>query len=658
MLDKRLQEIEQILHSQAIQGREICSRIERSQARKPLCERFHSLDQELNTAPFVFTLMGLTPDAREIALAALMGCDRHLLKIPFLQEDGFVELTLQKQDYTLVNTDGESMEFEHLDNMLEAIRDNPAQAGLSENQVSPLRLRMPAPPDIQGITLFIPWSASTLTSPPIFNRLVTRGNLLILAAPADYEPDKNTRRILEDLSASVDAVWPLVHTPGANNPTGDNGTASSTAMRRFHSFLRSRLILPPLWIPSSPLPGTTGSRNIAKGSIFRQALILARHSERLRSMFEFTIERFEEEQAKIKKIQKQAEQTFQNQRSEAASRELIDLTGRLRSYLNDETGKLTRALADLSRHSKARRGDWGDSIREIIDNFDESDLVKEDATQSTRLEVSSQLLERIESQLCNIVRSQLGRDLEFIRDTRETWAGHIRETLSSYGQYDPVAEARVIDEGEVWENLQPLIKCEVSWHGEIPRSGVFQYFRAAYSPLIMGFMLLSIVFPIITNFIDIKLPGRGEFGFAYIFVIAFIINLVRSRKVLSKKRMEALDKELLRVRDILRGTADRIISAVNQEKNRRLGVYLADLHKEVLRRLEEFTEKISGKKQEQAQREMTLAQNKLRQAEKSIRDNITLAQELQRLNQKSRQAREDALKLLQDPGLRSEGNKS
>lgn len=648
MLSKRLLEMEQTLHSLARQGREVCERIERSQARMPLYERFESIDQELSSAPFAMSLLGLSLEAREAALAWILGQNQHLLKIHVPREVGLVELTLQEQGYVLEKSSGERKEFDQLETFLEEIRKSDlVRAGDSESWISPIRLRMAAPPDLQGMTICIPESVSVLASPAAFNRLVSQTNLLLLAAPLNYEPDENTRQVVEDLGASMDATWPLVLLPGGNETTGRNNSAASASWPRLNGFLRSRLILPPLQLPTSPLPETLGCHKIGKRSILRQALILSRQSERLRAMFELTIERFEEEQRSLKKQQKKVEQVLQNYRSETTVKELQEKTAQIRSYLNEEAGKLSHALADLSRQSRAANGEWGDPIREIIEKLDEGDMEQENLTQSVRLEVSSSLMERIESQICKIVRNQLGEDLVFIRDTRELWSRHIRAELSNYGQFDPVGESKVIDEGELWESLRPSLKCEISWRGEIPRTGVQQFFRAAYSPLIMGFMLFSIILPIFGG----ESMHRGTKLFALLFIAAFIFMLLRARKVLSRKRKEALDKEFLRVREILRGTVDRLISAANQEKARRLGAFLSDLQKEVVRRIELFADKIAGKIKEKAHREIVLAQNKIRQIEKTSRESMSLSQDLQRLNLKSCQTREETLRILQDPGL-------
>ncbi len=649
MISKQLVEIEQTLHMLALQGKDVCLQIERNQARKPLSDRFHVLDREFNTAPFAITVLGVNLDAREASLAWLLGQEQHLLKIHVPQESGLVELTLQEQGYVLEKANGERCEFDHIDGFLDAISQSDlVRAGDSENWISPLRFRIPVPPEMQGITLCIPENISILSSPAAFNRLVLQSNLLLLCAPANYLPDEESRKLIEDLSASMDAVWPLILS-SHNDPLDTITPVTSPQWPSMHGFLRSRLILPPLWIPTSPLPPTLGGHYIGGKNPLRRVLILTRHGERLRTMFELTIERFEEEQHRQKKQQRKAEQELQNQRAESTSRELSDKIGRLRSYLSDETSKLTRDITDASRQSNTPKGELGDTIRQIIENINEDDLKKEDISHSTRLEVSPAIIERIETQINKIVKNQMGRDLGYLRDARDIWAGHLREELAQYGQTDPVEEAKIIDDEELWENLQATTECNISWRGEIPRTGFQQFFRAAYSPLIMGSMVLSII---LTAF-EIKF-SRGQKRFAIGFIIAFIFMLVWARKELAKKHKETIEKELFRVRETLRSAVDRIFSTVNQEKNRRIGAYLSDLQKDIIRRLEQFAEKISNAKQEQMQREMILTQNKIKQAEKSIRESNMQTQELQRLFQKSRQTREESLRLFQDPDLQSE----
>lgn len=651
MLNKHFQEIEQKLHSLAHQGNEFCTRIERSQARKPLRERFETFACDLKSAPFAVTLLGLTLEARDAALTWFVGQDRSLVEIPSQDEPGLMELTFHERGYAIETIDGDHTKFDTLATCLEAAREKfSIQRANPGTSISPVHLYMEAPTELQGITLYIPGNISTLNSTVLFNRMVSKTNLLILAAPLDYEPDENTRRAVEDLSASMDAIWPLVLNPQGKEPPQSNTLTPSPSWLKPNGFLRSRLTLPPIWIPNSLPPGIHGYHKIGKKSSVRQALTLAYLSERLRVTIELTMERVEEELRNLRKQQKIAEKILLNQRTENIAKTLGEILGRLRNYLNDEANKLSHQLADLSRLSPGSKGEYEDAARELIEKLDEDDLDKENLTHSTRIKISAAFQERFESQLTKISRNQLGRDLMLIHSTRDIWAGHIREELSDYVQFDPVAEAKVINEGELWENMRQFLKCDISWHGEIPRTGPMEFFRAAYSPLIMGFMLLSIILPL---FGGLKLQ-RGTGFFAALFITAFIIMLFRARKSLTKTRSEALDKEFLRVRENLRGIVDRVLSSANQEKIRRLGMYLTDLQKEVVRRMEQYTEKLIMKRQEQVQRENLVAQSKLKQAEKNIKENMSLVMDLQRLTQDCRQPLDFARRILQEPDLRTE----
>lgn len=655
MLDKRFQEIEQKLHLLARQGNEVCKRIERSQARKPLSDRFESFDHELNTDTFSITLLGLSIEARDTAFAWLSGQDIHLQEILLNYEQGLVELTFREDEYTLEKVSGARTDFDSLDKFLEAVRKTVStKTGNSENWISPMRLYIPAHPDLQGITLCIPVNVLTLNSPVLFNRLVSKTNLLILVAPDDYEPDENTLRAIEDLSVSMAAIWPIEINLKGNEPPPSNTLAPSPSWLKLNGFLRSRLILPPIWLPALTTSGIPGLQKINKKNVVRQALILSHQSERLRVMIELTRERVEEEQRNLKKQQKKAEKTIQIRRTENIAKELGEIQGRFRNYLSDEVNKLSHELADISRFSSGPKGEWGDVTRELIEKLDDGDLDKENITHTTRIKISPAFQESFESQLLKNARNQLGRDLMLIRDSREKWAAHIREEMSNYSQFDPVAEAKVIDEGELWEKMRQLLKCDISWHGEIPRTGPMEFFRAAYSPLIMGFMLLSIILPLFGG-LNLK---RGTALFAAIFIIAFVIMLFRAKKTLFKTQRETLDKELLRARENLRGIVDRVASSVNQEKTRRLGMYLTEFQKEAVRCLEQFNEKLVIKKQEQVQREILVAQSKLRQAEKSAKENMSLITDVQRLNQEGRQILEMSLRILQETELRTEWSNS
>lgn len=651
MLSQRLQEIEQKLHSLAHQGNEFCTRIERSQARKPLMERFETFACDLKSAPFAVTLLGLTLEARDAALTWFVGQDRSMVEIPSQDEPGLMELTFHERGYAIETIDGDHTKFDNLATFLEAARERfSIQASNHGTSISLVHLYMEAPTELQGITLYIPANISTLNSTVLFNRMVSKTNLLILAAPLDYEPDENTRRAVEDLSASMDAIWPIVLNPQGKEPPQSNTLTPSPSWLQPNGFLRSRLILPLLWLPTSSPPGMHGYHKIGKKSSVRPALTLSYLSERLRVMIELTMERVEEELRNLRKQQKKAERILLKQRTENFGKILGETLGRLRNYINDETNKLSHELADLSRLSTGTKGECGDAVLELIEKLDEENLDKENITHATKVRISLSFVERLEYQLTKISRNQLGRDLMLIRDSREKWAGHIREELMDYAQFDPVAEAKVIDEGQLWDNVSKFLKCDISWHGEIPRTGPMEFFRAAYSPLIMGFMLLSIILPL---FGGLKLQ-RGTEYFAALFITAFIIMLFRARKSLAKIRIEALDKELLRVREILRGIVDRILASVNQEKIRRLGVYLSDFQKDVVHRMEQCIEKLVMKKHEQAQRESLVAQNKLRQAEKNTNENMSLVKELQRLYQECRKTIDLAKRILQEPDLRNE----
>jgi hypothetical protein len=290
----------------------------------------------------------------------------------------------------------------------------------------------------------------------------------------------------------------------------------------------------------------------------------------------------------------------------------------------------------------------------MIDQLNEDDLSQKDMTQSTKIELSGTLIERIESQISKLVRHQLFHDLSIIRDAREQWAEHTSRELSKYGSFSPVEETRVLDEADLWEKLQQNLDFEVSWRGEIPRIDKKQLFRAAYSPIIMGSMLMSIILPLLGNFSESVEFKRGTFGFALMFVVAFIILLGRGKKSLSKKRNEALEKELNRVKEILRSTAERTVAAVNQEKTRKIGIYLSNFQKEVTKRVEGVASRIGSETKEKVVNEMAIHQSKVSQLDNLSRECMSLGQELNRLKQQSIQTRTQALNLLQDPVLRAE----
>lgn len=632
--DRDLAQLQSQFRIVARQGMQACELLERGQAEMPLSDHFRSVSEGLDSRAFSAILVGLTLEARSSALAWLCGQDFRIFAVQVPREVGLVKLLLQDRGYVLEKGDGARQEFDRLEPFLDALKQaDLVRHGDAESWISPLQLRVAAPPGLQGLQLHMPENPAALTkSPTLLKSLLSASNLIVLAGPPDAALPEAERRALLELVESMDAVLPVVMAP--DSPLPRSGWWNDRTLSG------SKFPLPPVVLADgrpAELPGLF--TNPRDG--LRESLFLSQQTRLLLGAAEMVNERYQDEQRRLAAKQSAAARKIRSLEEAGRDQDARSQIDAVRMSFLDETAKLVEGLKELNRKGMLPAGKMTTSVREVADRLESADLRQETVYSTIRLSVDDGFLRGLADRTKEIVKSQLRDDMILLRDGLEALREPLSAKLSEVRGAPVNVDLPLPDERKLWESLREMIAVEINYHGELPKRGFWQRLLEGRQRVMMILMFFSMF--------------GGAFGFSqravwvtFPMIGLFLWGVIHTYVAWKHEDRDRLVKELERVKESILAEARRLLEESVREKLTRIGAYLEDLKKEVVRRIDEVARETVKTRSDTLEADRQESRSRMRTLEQRTRELQSYGQQFLRLSQGCGELDQACRRLLSD----------
>lgn len=594
------------------QGQSVCDRLERGQADTPLSNHFQQIERDIDSAPFSVVLLGLTTEARTAALAWLYGKDFSVLSVNAVQQLGLVEISLRERGYTLEKNSGERLEFDRLDPFMEALQKSDVLSPHDgENWVDPVRLGVNTSRGLQGLTVYMPESpAMILKNTGLLNRIVTRANLLVVAAPLNHNLSDADQQAILEVSQNMDGFWPLL----VVDELQDNAEIPQIGWWQKHSSPTVQL--------KPQLLTTHVTANIPNllqdiDDQTRQSLFLFLQARRTIHASEAVDERCQQElrQLHSRKNREQRKSATEEQ-SAASSGTTRSRWDNLRTSLIDNIQQIDKRLQDNSKKALLPNSRTNDQLEQLLSRLQITDLDKEPGHKTIKLSVKDSFLDELKNQLGSTIKQRLKADTTSLQDQLNQQQQTIEQQVSELTNQPHSLPLVAPQWRDIWTDLKQQINVSLNYRGEMPKRG----FMARLSDgrrAIMGISIMAMV-------IGGVFKALWDIDFrALIMLVApliFIGSVLYSYIVWPKEDAERLDKELDRVRDGISSELKRLLSELHREKHLKITDHLDTQKKNLQRRLDELMRNTAETQEQTLTLQRTQARARIQQIDTQIRD--------------------------------------
>lgn len=552
------------------QSLDICQFIEKGQANTPLGELFQQLVQDSKTDPLGITLLCLTENARSAALKWLYGHNFAVFSLQVSRQIGLLEVSLKERGYSLEKSTGERLEFESWDSFIKGISD----AALFQGEmINELKVATQAPTGVRNLQVLMPESTAFIAeSPALLTRLLRKSNVLMVAAPPDYQLSSTDRTVLANLREDMCALWPLLAVDELNSEV-------HIPDRGWWAGQTSLVTLPPTLLTTHVDTAIPSYLSEARDQL-RQALQLSLLAKRQNLAVDALNDRYETElrqlQSRKKREQRKSEQT-----GPVSSASDSVVWSQMRSEMSDDCAQLTKHLQELQRKRELPNSTDSNLLKSQIDALAYEDLDREHGYKVIKLSLGEKYLGRLVQTLHQQQQLSLKQDLKQVQQQLQNLAARIEEKCQNQLGFKPVLGLLSISENQLWNDIKEISGLELRYQGELPKRGFIDRLsegRKGAMMLLMSVMLLG--------YVGIDLRNSGWMGLLIlpIFFGAVIYTFISFKQ----DERHRLDKELTRVRDEVTTHSRRLMNDVYRLKNNKLMDYIEANKKQWLMQIDQY----------------------------------------------------------------------
>mgnify|MGYP007055200545 FL=1 len=588
---------------------DVCQFIERGQAETPLTDLFSRLDNEITGAPFSVTLLGLTPEARTAALKWLYGHNFSVFSLEVSNQIGLLEVRLKDKGFTLEQSTGDRLEFDQWEQLVAAISDAgllkmDANVESAQKNKPDLRLVTETGTGVKSLHLLMPESTDFISqSPALLTRLLRETNVLMVAAPPNYQLDKQERDVLGSLLEDMAGFWPLLPV--------DELDADLTIPSSGWWQLPSPVVSLPPQLLTTHVSAALPEFLTDPLDPMRQTLKLLLGSQKNRSATEAIQDRYQQELRQLNSRKKR--EARKNQASAGQGNNSHSLASQLRTTLADQLAKIPKALQAVSRKRELVNSTGSVDLKQLVDSLSVDDLHKEDAYKLIKLTLGENYKNDLMTFLRNNIKQTLTDDLvEIQRGLTEAQQATLEQLEATLG-YRPLLTIPSLDEKHLLDDLQDSSGVELRYQGEMPKRGFFDRLsegrRSAFVILMAASML---------GYMGIDMRNSGLMGF--VLLPMFIGAIVYTYFSWQKEDAQRFEKEITKVRDEVLSSARRLLSETDRHKQAQLNDHIDATKKQWSQQVDDLLKDWQARQQADTQQQAHKARSRIQVIEQQLTD--------------------------------------
>lgn len=525
----------------------VCESLERGQSETPLGDQLRELTAEAARPQVSITLAATSAAAAAAGLRWLCGAEPEPPGAETLAACGAFEVV-----WTEASGGGSPW----------AVLQEASRAGGDEGCL-PL-VRLAARPGFEGVRLLAVADIEAVANRPVlFQRLLTQGQVLVLAVGEGDGPAAPAEAALRDVIAAHGVVMPL--RAGEAEAAGE--LCKSLTQGRTEPCL-----------PAVTVGGEGGqplSEALAQASSpLRMALATLRVAKRLERILGLAEER--QGQALRQTQAKQAEIEGRAKALEAKAKR-ADPRGemeRFKTEIEERLQTISGNLEDRNRRQIQRRGKLSVWTKELIDGLTIEDLAQTKSTRKIRKTLESATLESIMHEIEEENHRQLTRDVETVSAELQSLAEDLSKSLSAMCGTQVRLAVSLPEESPIWHLLRGDFRFQTGAQLEMARVVNFTSFLMGSRKMLIPVMMTASILGFnLRNLLQAEM---------LISVPLLLGSAVFAVLELYRAELDKQETDFERIKETLNSEAARINADVISEKNKRLGAHLARVKKELL----------------------------------------------------------------------------
>lgn len=597
---------------------EVSTFIEKGQAQTPLCDLFQQLATDVEQKPLAITLLCLTPSSRSAALKWLYGHNFAFFSVEVSKQIGLLELQLKERGFSLEKSTGERMDFQHWDELVDAIVDAKI---LDASSKTALKLGTEAATGIKNLHVLLPESAEFIEeSPALLTRLVRESNLLVVSAPMGYQLTDVDRRVMQSLLDDMAGLWPL---PVMND-------TDSMTMNQWWLEFRPRVSIP-LMILTEPTVGSLPDYLTDNTHPFRIALQYSLYAQKQQSAANALVEHYQQELQKLLARQKREERTAGNETSRLTT-PTAPTGQQLRSQLDDAMTDIRQFLESSNRKSELAGATGMVTLGQHIDSLKPEDLQQTAGHKVIKLTLDERYLRSVTQAITSLTQLSLKEDVQAVQQKNETFAKLLSQQLSKEIGLPVQFNAPTIDEKQLMKDLLELVRVDMRYQGEMPKRGIVDRLSEGRKSVFMVLMVVSLLGTMLGSS---ELRNSKWLGF--VLLPMFIGSVIYTYYSWQQEDQHRFEKELGKVKDELQSSTKRLITELNRLKLQHITLHLDRLKKQWQQQVEQLLREHQQRNTQQAELEKSKARARLQGIAKQVRDWEGYRFQVQKLTSESEQ---------------------
>jgi hypothetical protein len=472
-------------------------------------------------------------------------------------------------------------------------------------------------------------------NPGLMAWLRARANPLAIAGPAAGEPDAQAEAIeaIRELAADAPATWVIVC-----------GSPAPGLMERGWPAAVGGGTLPPTSLlpaaPPIPAPLADGHSPVRRALFSRQQ---ARRFEAALEMLEERIQGDVRVQTARRKALGRRATSLGERAPELALREAADAA---RRAAGERLARLRTDLAEGQRERTLPSSIASNKFANLIEDLSADDLARETTGTAVILGLAPGTLKQAERLLREVVRAELGQDFERARAGLGDLERDLAAQLAPLGPETPPLTVDRLDEPALARSIEAMIRIEPRYRAELPqRSGVeglFEWAMHGRRPVFLITLMSSMGVPFLVDLKERIAP---------LMALIFVGGLWLARRSFIREQHEKIERELVRIREVLRSELDRLHEEVLRDWQGLALRHLQEVERAIGRATEEWLKARLADLATRSARERVEVQDKLKVVDNCLRELGALVQQVGR----TRMAAGDVRRALEQAGREALG---
>ena len=448
------------------QGTTIAAELEKGQAETPVGDFFSSLPATRGADWPHAAVIPLSPEARALFLAWATRLPERLF---FLQPD-LIEFHFTRGGFSLRGDRGGGTV--RAADMLEFAR-GVKRKGLREKEC--LRMELPAPKGLRNSELYcVNHSGLIAERPDIVSRIASQARVLVVVGRAEDSRDERIEQAVEELAEPMDAILPIVFGAEDSECSWTGEIVSRENCR----------VLPALKVDASTMKPDP---NAGLPDELRPDW-----NRRLQSGIDLIADRQEKRERDIRKRQKDAERIqgqidLEMKRTQNASKDLLE---ELRHHLDEQVGEIQESTKQRNKRQFSPTGEFTHFAGEISGQLTEAHLEKVASSSSRRFGLPGVVVEAIEDEVMERLRSGVHRTVEEIREKLKTYSGTVEKRLTAFHRQPVSVDLPELNEREVWNEIRQYCQIDPKIGIDLPKRDPLRMFMSGSRQFIMPISMI------------------------------------------------------------------------------------------------------------------------------------------------------------------------